>query len=125
MSRQPRKSKPKHIDIITRDNGHCAKCGRQEALQVHHIVARQDGGTDDSGNLITLCEFCHTEWHFAESILAIPFEQWLTLPTYTAMVTFFANDMPTIDVEAAKAAVQTASRFRFWFDTTLSETDPR
>jgi hypothetical protein len=86
-------------------------------LHGHHIVAQQDGGTDDSSNLITLCAFCHGEWHYAESVLSIPFEQWLTLPTYTAMVAFFTKDMPTIDVEAAKAVVQTVSRFRFWFDS--------
>jgi len=32
-------------------------------LDLHHIVAVQDGGTFDEENLIILCEKCHAESH--------------------------------------------------------------
>lgn len=36
------------------------RCGyRWESLEVHHIVARAEGGSDHPGNLKTLCPTCH------------------------------------------------------------------
>jgi len=38
----------------------CYKCGASECkLDVHHIVPLSAGGTNDSWNLMTLCESCH------------------------------------------------------------------
>jgi len=34
-------------------------CGN-EATEVHHIVARADGGADEPGNLVTMCKRCHS-----------------------------------------------------------------
>ncbi len=45
--------------VIARDGGRCsaAGCRSRHRLQVHHIVPRSRGGTNDPGNLTTLC------WH--------------------------------------------------------------
>nr|WP_238270386.1 HNH endonuclease [Paraburkholderia terrae] len=49
--------------ILDRDHGLCQPClqkGRvTEASQVDHIKAKADGGTDDDGNLQSICEPCH------------------------------------------------------------------
>jgi 5-methylcytosine-specific restriction endonuclease McrA len=38
----------------------CYNCGASECkLDVHHIVPLSAGGTNDSWNLMTLCESCH------------------------------------------------------------------
>lgn len=48
------------IQVMERDGHRCTCCGRADAaLDVHHVVARRDGGTDEPANLVTLCEDCH------------------------------------------------------------------
>ena len=50
--------------ILHRDNYTCQCCGKKhERLEVHHIIFRSLGGTDDEKNLITLCEKCHKAVH--------------------------------------------------------------
>lgn len=48
--------------IIRRDHAECqAVCGCTIGLSVHHIIPRDEGGSDDPLNLITLCKLCHDE----------------------------------------------------------------
>ena len=52
--------------VLDRDNYTCQHChgkSKDSRLHVHHILYRRDGGSDDEGNLITLCETCHTALH--------------------------------------------------------------
>lgn len=50
--------------VLHRDNHTCQCCGKKNVrLEVHHIIFRSHGGTDDENNLITLCEGCHREVH--------------------------------------------------------------
>lgn len=53
---------------LNRDNYRCTVCGETEFLEVHHIIHRANGGTDDLDNLITLCRKCHAEKHKGEPI---------------------------------------------------------
>lgn len=49
------------------DRGSCCnRCGFDEVgiLQVHHIIERCNGGTDDPSNLEVLCPNCHTLHHY-------------------------------------------------------------
>ena len=41
----------------------CAKCGREDNLDRHHVLRRRDGGSDNPGNLAYLCEKHHHLWH--------------------------------------------------------------
>ena len=59
-------SRIKHLDwinikepILKRDGYVCRRCGGTDGLTAHHIKPRDDGGTDDPKNLITLCCSCH------------------------------------------------------------------
>jgi len=54
--------------VLDRDGRTCRFCGttdgehREEhdtGLHVHHVVPRDDGGTDDPDNLLTVCIRCH------------------------------------------------------------------
>ena len=45
------------------DGNQCANCGSTGILQVHHIVSKQHGGTDELSNLRTLCTECHGNAH--------------------------------------------------------------
>lgn len=47
--------------ILERDHYRCQQCGSLDDLDVHHIKARQDGGSDDPENLTTLCRQCHVK----------------------------------------------------------------
>lgn len=49
--------------ILLRDGFRCQECGYYKHLEVHHIVPRSKGGTDDPKNLITLCQRCHGKKH--------------------------------------------------------------
>lgn len=52
--------------VLNRDGYKCQsgqKCSHSKKLHVHHIVFRSQGGTDESGNLTTLCENCHKNLH--------------------------------------------------------------
>ena len=56
--------------ILHRDNYTCQCCGKKHArLEVHHIICRSQGGTDDEKNLITLCKECHDAIHSGTLIL--------------------------------------------------------
>jgi len=52
-------------EVLARDQHSCTApgCGRTRFLEVHHIVSRQCGGTNQPQNLKTLCGSCHRLWH--------------------------------------------------------------
>lgn len=50
--------------VLHRDDYTCQCCGKKNVrLEVHHIIFRSKGGTDDERNLITLCEKCYKAIH--------------------------------------------------------------
>lgn len=49
--------------VLQRDNYKCRHCGFRSTLSCHHIIYRSSGGVDESWNLITLCELCHSKVH--------------------------------------------------------------
>ena len=56
--------------ILHRDNYTCQCCGKKHTrLEVHHIVFRSRGGTDDEKNLITVCKECHGAIHNGTLVL--------------------------------------------------------
>lgn len=56
-------SKSERRAIYKRDGYRCALCDNPQGLQIHHIVFRSHGGSNDPANLITLCWRCHAEAH--------------------------------------------------------------
>ncbi|GAB7057357.1 hypothetical protein JCM16163A_41060 [Paenibacillus sp. YK5] len=57
--------------ILERDGKKCSKCSSKQKLHVHHIVHREDGGSNEPDNLITLCDICHAEEHRGEPVYNI------------------------------------------------------
>ena len=52
--------------VLNRDNYTCQYCKgkhKDSKLEVHHIVFRSQGGSDEESNLITLCHTCHKKLH--------------------------------------------------------------
>lgn len=52
--------------ILNRDNYTCQYCKnkhKDSKLEVHHIIFRSQGGSDEHDNLITLCNTCHKNLH--------------------------------------------------------------
>jgi 5-methylcytosine-specific restriction endonuclease McrA len=49
--------------VLKRDNYRCILCGATRNLEVHHIVPRAEGGSNDLANLVTLCTACHDTTH--------------------------------------------------------------
>jgi 5-methylcytosine-specific restriction endonuclease McrA len=50
-------------NLLARTGRMCAVCNRLHGVQVHHIVMRSEGGSDDESNAIPLCPNCHDEVH--------------------------------------------------------------
>ena len=51
--------------VLWRDNHTCQCCkgkSKDKILNVHHIESRKTGGNAPN-NLVTLCEYCHTQYH--------------------------------------------------------------
>lgn len=57
--------------ILERDSYTCQKCGSKDYLEVNHIIPKSKGGTNDTNNLITLCDLCHAEEHKDEPVYKI------------------------------------------------------
>lgn len=52
--------------VLNRDNYTCRYCKgkhKDSKLEVHHIIFRSQGGSDEESNLITLCHTCHRDLH--------------------------------------------------------------
>lgn len=52
--------------VLNRDNYICQYCKgkkKDSKLEVHHIIYRSNGGSDEEDNLITLCNTCHKGVH--------------------------------------------------------------
>lgn len=52
--------------VLDRDNWKCVTCGescRKDEVDVHHLIPRSFGGSDEPSNLITLCDGCHGAHH--------------------------------------------------------------
>lgn len=52
--------------VLNRDNYTCQYCKgkhKDSKLEVHHIMFRSQGGSDEADNLITLCHTCHKDLH--------------------------------------------------------------
>jgi N6-L-threonylcarbamoyladenine synthase len=56
--------------VIKRDNYQCHNCHSQLNLEVHHRIPLKDGGNSLPSNLITLCNQCHKDIHFALAFYA-------------------------------------------------------
>jgi 5-methylcytosine-specific restriction endonuclease McrA len=52
-------------EVLTRDRYRCRRkgCNHTRLLDLHHIIPRVEGGTNDPSNLVTLCSGCHHLWH--------------------------------------------------------------
>lgn len=58
--------------VLNRDNYTCQCCKgkrKDSRLEVHHIIYRCNGGSDEESNLITLCHTCHKKLHAGEVVL--------------------------------------------------------
>ena len=52
--------------VLNRDNYTCQYCKgkhKDSKLEIHHILFRSQGGSDEESNLITLCHTCHKDLH--------------------------------------------------------------
>lgn len=54
--------------VAERDNSLCRVCGKPSS-DIHHIVYRSHGGTNDIRNLIALCRGCHDNAHKDEKVM--------------------------------------------------------
>lgn len=75
--------------VLQRDNRICQVCGKEHSGQVHHILPRSQGGTNDLANLITLCGKCH--------MVISPVPEWLITKLW---------QIPAEEISATSQAIQ-------------------
>jgi 5-methylcytosine-specific restriction endonuclease McrA len=56
------------VFVHKRDNYTCQHCGAKEdpnhfTFQVHHIIFKCKGGSNDLSNLLLVCPFCHKHYY--------------------------------------------------------------
>lgn len=76
--------------VLNRDNYTCQYCKgkhKDSKLEVHHIIFRSQGGSDDENNLITLCHTCHKNLHSGKISLSLEGEMKGNLKYATQMNT--------------------------------------
>jgi len=74
--------------VLYRDGHRCQHCkgkSKDPVLNVHHITSRKTGG-DRPGNLITLCETCHSEYHKGNIKLRVKTTNGFKAETFMSMV---------------------------------------
>ncbi len=52
----------KHKGLTGQEWIECEECYRT-ATDIHHVIKRSQGGTDEAENLIALCRHCHSKYH--------------------------------------------------------------
>ncbi len=57
--------------IFERDGYRCQCCGTWERLTIHHVLALTAGGTNERGNLLTLCRSCHDREEMRRDLLRV------------------------------------------------------
>ena len=60
--------------VLNRDSYTCQHCKNKKKdskLEIHHIIYRSKGGSDEEDNLITLCHTCHVNLHYGKFTLKI------------------------------------------------------
>ena len=53
----------KRKTVYIRDGYRCALCDSTQYIQIHHVIPRGEGGTNNVQNLIKLCPYCNSHVH--------------------------------------------------------------
>ncbi len=48
-------------EIVAKKQGPCRVCGKPPPNELHHLIARSQGGADCEGNIAALCSACHAK----------------------------------------------------------------
>lgn len=54
------------LQVLKRDNYRCVSCStpvKSSEADIHHLLPKSMGGTDELSNLVTLCDGCHAAHH--------------------------------------------------------------
>lgn len=94
----------------------CEKCCSRTRIDLNHIIALQDGGTNNPENLSPLCRTCHKQWHEdCEQVMS--YEEFLEYPTRNEMNWLSVlmqqestKGMTPDDYETARKVIQSFSR---------------
>jgi 5-methylcytosine-specific restriction endonuclease McrA len=67
--------------VLERDNYRCVSCRAElqsRDADVHHLLPRSMGGSDELANLVTLCDGCHAAHHpnLAATLARRALERW-------------------------------------------------
>ena len=66
MTTAPEQWRLTRREVLARDNFQCVACRialRSEEADIHHLLPRSMGGSDDPSNLVALCDGCHARHH--------------------------------------------------------------
>lgn len=78
----------------------CKRCGFFSpwrsgcGLDIHHIKALVDGGTNEETNLVVLCHICHSSWHLQYEPNGISFDKFMQTPPLCLLRAVYENEIP-------------------------------
>ncbi|MCP4571305.1 MAG: HNH endonuclease [bacterium] len=70
-------------EVLARDRHRCQSpgCSHTRFLEIHHKIPRANGGTNEPGNLVTLCAACHRLHHRKGALVREPAAAYLAGPS--------------------------------------------
>src|SRR5487761_635212 len=86
-----RKRKLPRVLLVEALGNKCKNCGSEENLEIDHIVALSDGGTDSPNNLQVLCFEGHKKKHGAYRPCLSPKEAQKAEPHRTALLVLYCK----------------------------------
>lgn len=99
-------SKRTAVKILKRMGAKCSICGWDESTcDIHHIIPKKNGGTDDMDNLIYICPNCHRICHttnkypieYLKSLtISILYKDWKDF-YHPSNWSFYSNAVPLSD----------------------------
>lgn len=99
--------------VLNRDNYTCQNCKTKKGtMEVHHIIYRSNGGSDEETNLITLCRKCHDDIHKGKIVKNLKGKVKGTLKYATQMNSIRMSLLKQLDCEETFGFITKENRMR-------------
>lgn len=93
----PRIKDPALLRLLHLEYDECCCCGSTASMHIHHVIYKSHQGDDVRGNLVPMCEPCHTKYHSRDHHVMHALWQYIVLarPDVIAYLEFKLGPEPT------------------------------
>lgn len=95
----------------------CAECGSEYGIEIHHIVPKVLGGTDEQSNLEPLCSSCHKKKHLENrsELTKIGIQKARMCGKMNIRAQIFYDTLQIVE-EKLEEGLNTREMFNIWYD---------